>query len=76
MERGQYPHGTRGVKWGPSSAHPGIVIHAYCDGHVEEIAEGIDKNTYLRLVARASENPEKPKDFARPEPANHRSFLE
>ncbi|MBN1854684.1 MAG: DUF1559 domain-containing protein [Pirellulales bacterium] len=57
MERGQYPHGTRGMKWGPSSAHPGLVIHAYGDGHVLEVSEDIDRNAYLRMITRAGGEP-------------------
>jgi len=38
--------------WGPSSAHSGIVMHGFVDGHVEKIQEDMDATTYLRLVTR------------------------
>ncbi len=50
-----YPH-NRGVAYrifGPSSAHPGTVQHAYGDAHGKSINEDIDPNVYLALVTRA-----------------------
>ena len=58
MEPQQHPHGARGKLWGPSSAHPGLVIHAYGDGHVKEVGEDMDRNAYLRLITRAGGEPE------------------
>ena len=52
-----HPHGARGRKWGPSSAHPGIVIHLFGDDHVKPIDEDIDRNSYLRLITRAGSEP-------------------
>ena len=57
MEPAQHPHGARGKLWGPSSAHSGLVIHAYGDGHVREVNDDIEKNTYLRLITRAGNEP-------------------
>jgi type II secretory pathway pseudopilin PulG len=46
------PHGGGPRIWGPSSRHPGVVIHGYADGHVEAINDGIDTDVYLELVQR------------------------
>jgi prepilin-type N-terminal cleavage/methylation domain-containing protein/prepilin-type processing-associated H-X9-DG protein len=34
----------------PASYHPGLVIAAFCDGHVRTIDQGIDANVYLHLI--------------------------
>lgn len=39
--------------FGPSSAHPGTVQHAYADAHGKSINEDVDANTYVRIVTRA-----------------------
>jgi type II secretory pathway pseudopilin PulG len=46
------PHGGGPRVWGPSSRHPGVVMHGYSDGHVEGINDNIDKDAYLQLVQR------------------------
>lgn len=46
------PHGGGPRIWGPSSRHPGVVIHGYADGHVEAINDDIDADVYLDLVQR------------------------
>ena len=38
--------------WGPSSRHPGVVIHGYGDGHTEGINDTIDPTAYIQLVTR------------------------
>jgi prepilin-type N-terminal cleavage/methylation domain-containing protein len=45
------PHGTV-RNWGPSSRHPGTVIHGYGDGHAEGINDTIDPTTYIQIVTR------------------------
>ncbi|MCG8448415.1 MAG: DUF1559 domain-containing protein [Pirellulales bacterium] len=46
--------GNKSRRWyGPSSAHPGIVLHCFGDAHVESIEESIDRDTYLHRVTRA-----------------------
>ena len=40
-------------QWGPSSAHPGSVLHAWADAHGTSIDETIDDIVYLHLVTRA-----------------------
>ena len=46
------PHGGGPRVWGPSSLHPGVVIHGFVDGHTEAINEDVDKDVYLQLVQR------------------------
>jgi Protein of unknown function (DUF1559) len=46
------PHGGGARIWGPSSRHPGVVMHAYADAHVDAINDAIDKDVYLELVLR------------------------
>jgi len=49
-----YPHGGGAPRWyGPSSAHPGSVLHGYADGHGKAINEDADRNAYLHTVTRA-----------------------
>jgi hypothetical protein len=46
------PHGGGARIWGPSSRHPGVVMHGYADGHVDAINDNIDTDAYLELVQR------------------------
>jgi prepilin-type N-terminal cleavage/methylation domain-containing protein len=39
--------------FGPSSAHPGTVQHAYADAHGKSINDDIDPNVYVRICTRA-----------------------
>ncbi|QEG35179.1 DUF1559 family PulG-like putative transporter [Bythopirellula goksoeyrii] len=52
-----YPHAngttTPSRTFGPSSAHPGTVQHAFADAHGKSINEDVDPNVYLALVTRA-----------------------
>jgi prepilin-type N-terminal cleavage/methylation domain-containing protein len=59
FDQGEFPHGTTATerRWGPSSAHPGVVIHVYGDAHVEEVTEDVDANVYIRLITRAGGEP-------------------
>jgi len=46
--------GSTNSRWyGPSSAHPGSVQHAFGDAHGKSINEDIDRDAYLQLVTRA-----------------------
>jgi len=50
------PHATGAPanrNWGPSSRHPGVVIHGYADGHTEGINDTIDATVYIQTVTRA-----------------------
>jgi hypothetical protein len=43
--------------WGPSSDHPGVVLHAWADAHVSSIEETVDPVLYIQLVSRAGREP-------------------
>jgi hypothetical protein len=45
------PH-AQDRNWGPSSRHPGTVIHGYGDGHTDGISETIDPTAYIQMVTR------------------------
>jgi prepilin-type N-terminal cleavage/methylation domain-containing protein len=45
------PHATD-RNWGPSSRHPGVVIHGYGDGHTEAVNDTIEPTAYIQLVTR------------------------
>jgi prepilin-type N-terminal cleavage/methylation domain-containing protein len=45
------PHGGN-RNWGPSSRHPGVVIHGYGDGHTEGTNDTVDATAYLQTVTR------------------------
>lgn len=56
-DAGQYyqplsPHGGGPRIWGPSSRHPGVVMHGYADAHVEAVSDAIDSNLYLQSILR------------------------
>jgi len=52
-----YPHASPSgdpKRWyGPSSAHPGSVMHGFADGHGKAINDDIDRDIYLQIVTRA-----------------------
>jgi hypothetical protein len=45
------PHGGPRV-WGPSSRHPGVVIHGFGDARADSVNDNIDKDVYLHMVTR------------------------
>jgi len=45
------PHGGD-RNWGPSSRHPGTVIHGFGDGHTEGLQDTVDATAYLQMVTR------------------------
>jgi prepilin-type N-terminal cleavage/methylation domain-containing protein len=51
---GQNPHANSGNQrvWGPSSRHPGVIIHGFGDARSTTIEEGIDRNVYLWMITR------------------------
>jgi prepilin-type N-terminal cleavage/methylation domain-containing protein len=57
LDMSKHPHGSTERRWGPSSAHPSVVIHLYGDVHVEEVTDDIHPNVYLRLITRAGSEP-------------------
>jgi prepilin-type N-terminal cleavage/methylation domain-containing protein len=38
--------------WGPSSRHPGVVIHGWGDAHTEAIADTVDASVYMHYITR------------------------
>jgi hypothetical protein len=47
------PHGVTPIRWGPSSRHDRVVIHAFADNHADPIRDDIDGDAYIRWVTRA-----------------------
>lgn len=45
------PHGNARI-WGPSSRHPGVVIHGYADAHSESVNDNVDKDVYIHSITR------------------------
>jgi prepilin-type N-terminal cleavage/methylation domain-containing protein len=50
---GKYQHGTTQRNWGPSSRHPGVVIHGFGDAHTEAITDTTDPSVYLHMITRS-----------------------
>ena len=48
---GENPHASD-RQWGPSSQHPGVVLHAWGDGRASAINDNIDGNVYLHDITR------------------------
>ncbi|HEX3600376.1 MAG TPA: DUF1559 domain-containing protein [Lacipirellulaceae bacterium] len=38
--------------WGPSSRHPGIVLHGYADAHSTSVNDNVDKDVYMHMITR------------------------
>jgi hypothetical protein len=38
--------------WGPSSRHPGVVIHGFADAHAEPVSETTNADVYLHMITR------------------------
>ncbi len=38
--------------WGPSSLHPGVVVHGYADGHTQSVSDTIDPTVYIHIITR------------------------
>jgi hypothetical protein len=50
---GRNPHHSSGQRvWGPSSRHPGVVVHCFGDAHAEGVADTVDRNVYLHMITR------------------------
>jgi hypothetical protein len=50
---GKYQHGTSFRNWGPSSRHPGVVIHGFGEAHTEAITDTTDPSVYLHMITRS-----------------------
>jgi prepilin-type N-terminal cleavage/methylation domain-containing protein len=49
--------GQQARRWGPSSLHPGVVIHGFGDGHAGPIKEDVNNDTYIHLITRNGREP-------------------
>jgi len=49
----RFSHGPGARIFGPSSQHPGVVQHAFADGHSSSIQDSVDRNVYLHQVTRS-----------------------
>lgn len=57
---GIYPHAVGADddrRWGPSSLHPGVVLHAYGDGHSGAVKDDVSGDVYLHLITRSGGEP-------------------
>ena len=55
---GDFPHGNKEKKWGPSSLHSGgVVLHGFGDGHAKPIADNIAGDVYLHYITRNGREP-------------------
>jgi type II secretory pathway pseudopilin PulG len=60
---GTYPAGVgRTPAYGPSSGHPGIVNHLFCDGSVHSLRKDIDYAAYFFLITRDNGDKRSPAD--------------
>jgi len=60
-DAGTYPASVgRTPAYGPSSGHPGIVNHLFCDGSVKSIRKDVDYAVYFFLITRANGEPPVP----------------
>ncbi|QDV73124.1 DUF1559 domain-containing protein [Botrimarina mediterranea] len=54
----QFPHNTsKERKWGPSSNHPGVTLHAFGDGHSSPIRDDVEADVYLHTITAAGNEP-------------------
>lgn len=44
--------GLKAWTFGPSSEHPGVILHLYGDGGVHSISAGMATDTYMHLISR------------------------
>jgi prepilin-type processing-associated H-X9-DG protein len=57
----QFEYASRTAR--PSSGHPGIVVAAFCDGHVGTLKDDMDKTLFVRLCRPGSGVIINPKDL-------------
>ena len=55
--------GTGDRLWGPSSQHPGIAVHLFCDGHVQVISDTVDAATYGAAITPLGKEKLDPANF-------------
>ncbi|MEN0111078.1 MAG: DUF1559 domain-containing protein [Planctomycetota bacterium] len=57
-QTGAWPHrASSDRRWGPSALHPGVVLHAYGDGHAGAVREDVNGDVYLHLITRNGREP-------------------
>jgi hypothetical protein len=58
-DAGTYPSGVgRTPAYGPSSGHPGIVNHLYCDGSARSLRKDVDYAAYFFAITRDNNEPD------------------
>ena len=45
-----------GMKWGPSSNHPGLVIHSFGDTGTRTVANEVEPDTYRAMITRKDDD--------------------
>jgi type II secretory pathway pseudopilin PulG len=56
-QAGQFAHTANERKWGPSSLHPGVTLHAFGDGHSGPIRDDVEGDVYLHSITAAGNEP-------------------
>jgi prepilin-type N-terminal cleavage/methylation domain-containing protein len=63
-QHAHFPTGTAAAqqhrKWGPSSLHPGVTLHAFGDGHSASVKDDIAPDLYLHQITMAGNEPASP----------------
>jgi len=54
---------TNDIKYGPSSRHPGVVNHLYCDLQVKALPLEIDLAAYMFMITRTRNDPSKGNEY-------------
>jgi prepilin-type N-terminal cleavage/methylation domain-containing protein len=57
---GANPHGGLDHVYGPSSNHPGVVLHAFADGHGDGIDDKTDGSVYLHMITLSGRETDSP----------------
>ncbi|TWT96005.1 hypothetical protein Pla108_30850 [Botrimarina colliarenosi] len=52
-----FPHFNKERRWGPSSNHPGVTLHAYGDGHSGAVKDDIVGDVYMHLITMSGNEP-------------------
>ncbi len=51
------------MTYGPSSNHPGVVLHAYGDTNTRTITNEVDPNAYRAMITRKDDDNDQIGDF-------------
>jgi prepilin-type N-terminal cleavage/methylation domain-containing protein len=52
-----YPGSGGDRRWGPSSQHPGVVIHVFADNHTQALPDTTESFVYYRMITRNGGEP-------------------